>query len=347
MSAEKTEQPTEQRLKDAQGKGQVLRSHELQQAITLVVALWALSMSGPALVSGLTENFRLTLQALAEGPDHDLSDMDWLTSLLGLCFWAFVPIFALSGLAGGGLALMLTRGRMKTSLWPQGFERFNIFQNAARWFSKQTAAELVRLALKVVLLWKATSATFHSLGEPIYSLRLTSVQQAQAVSEAMSDLLHHLLGLSMAIGGLDLLYQRWDYIKGLMMTKTEIKDEYKRSEGDPMVKWRRRAFGRKLIKKSGIGRLPEASVVITNPTHYAVALKYDSTMAAPQVICKGVDAVALEIRRRALGLGLNIVEDKPLARALYKVELDSYIPEELFEAAARVLLAVRTAESYF
>lgn len=113
-----------------------------------------------------------------------------------------------------------------------------------------------------------------------------------------------------------------------------------------MTKGRRRSFGRRLIKQAGMNRLPEASVLITNPTHYAVALKYDMTMPAPLIICKGCDHIALEIRRRAKELEIPIVEDKPLARALYKFDLNSSIPEELFEAAARVLLSVRDAERY-
>lgn len=346
MSDEKTEQPTESKLKDAQGKGQVLKSAELQQALTLSVGLAGLAASGPWIVDSLLVYFRQSLHGLALGGDFDLTNPSWLTGLLKLTLLAFVPLLLCSGTIGALLAIGLSKGRMKTNLMPEDLSRFNMVSNAQRWFSRQTVAELVRLTLKFGLLWHATVTTYEMLGPPVYSLRLTQVYQAQAAAEAVTSLLNRFIGLALLVGGFDLLYQRWDYIKGLMMTKTEVKDEYKKSEGDPMVKWRRRSFGRKLIKKSGINRLSEAAVVITNPTHYAVALKFDATMIAPQVICKGVDALALEIRQRATVMGHPIVEDKPLARALYKVELDTYIPEELFEAAARVLLAVRTAESY-
>ncbi len=347
MSSERTEEPTEQKLKDAQGKGQVLRAQELQQAVSLAVALWALSQTGAALTRNLMLYLRSTLRDLGQGSHLDLADFSWYSPLLGLCLRAFLPILFVSGVAGAMLALFLTKGKLKASLLPEDMQRFNLFSAAGRWFSKQTAVELVRMTLKVIVLFYATNLTYQEFGDAVTGLRLSHSSQAQAVAGFMETLTERLLALSLLIGGLDLLYQRWDYMKGLMMSKTEIKDEHKKSEGDPMVKFRRRSFGRKLIKKSGINRLPEASVLITNPTHYAVALKYDATMAAPQVICKGVDNLALEIRRQATALGLHIVEDKPLARALYRVDLDTYIPEELFEAAARVLLAVKTAESYF
>lgn len=347
MSEEKTEQGTDQKRKEAGRRGQVLKSAELQQAVTMAFALLVLLMTARWVTSLLLSHIRSSLDMVSRGDAFDPTKTVWLEDLLVLAFKAFMPILLVSGLVGALVALFLSKGQLKTNLLPEDLQKFNIVKNAGRWFSKNTLAELVRLCLKVGFLLHICRKTFEEMGPTIFSVRLTQLHQGVTMAEAMQTLIGRFLALAIFIGVLDLAYQRWDYLKNLMMSKHEVKEEHKRSEGDPMTKGRRRSFGRRLIKKAGMNRLPEASVVITNPTHYAVALKYDASMAAPQIICKGCDHLALEIRRRANELEIPIVEDKPLARALFKFDIETTIPEELFEAAARVLLSVRDAERYF
>ena len=138
---------------------------------------------------------------------------------------------------------------------------------------------------------------------------------------------------------LDFLYQRWQHSKDLMMTKNEVKQETKQSEGDPIIKSRIKAAQREMSKKRMMQAIPEADVIVTNPTHYAVALKYDAnTMEAPKVIGKGVDLIALKIREVATQNNIPIVEDRVLARVLYStVEIDGEVPQNLYQAIAKVL----------
>jgi flagellar biosynthetic protein FlhB len=138
---------------------------------------------------------------------------------------------------------------------------------------------------------------------------------------------------------LDFLYQRWQHSKDLMMTKNEVKQESKQAEGDPLIKSRVKAAQREMSKKRMMQAIPDADVVVTNPTHYAVALKYDaSTMEAPKVVGKGVDLIALKIREIAEKNNIPIVEDRVLARVLYStVELDGEVPAKLYQAVAKVL----------
>ena len=147
------------------------------------------------------------------------------------------------------------------------------------------------------------------------------------------------------LGLLDALYQRWEFLRGLRMTKYEVTQEHKRNEGDPRVKARIRQMARKFIKARSLAAVKNASVVITNPTHLAVALQYNFKMMAPKVVAKGADEVAHAIRRLALKHDVPIVEDKPLARALYLLEVDEAIPVEFFRTVAQILATIAQAEA--
>ncbi len=212
-----------------------------------------------------------------------------------------------------------------------------------RMFSKESLIELVKSIAKILLIsWVAWS----SIQENSRNLLLLyNMSLMQAIILVGSVVINTGLKISVAyfvIAILDFIYQKWKYKDDLKMTKQEVKDEYKNTEGDPQIKGKQRARMREASQRRMMQDVPQADVVITNPTHYAVALKYDAEKAeAPLVLAKGTDYLALQIKEKAKEAGVEIVENKPLARMLYaNVEIGEEIPPELYQTVAEILAAV-------
>ena len=223
------------------------------------------------------------------------------------------------------------------------FKKFNPMNGIKRMFSKESLIELVKSIAKILLIsWVAWS----SIQENSRNLLLLyNMSLMQAIILVGSVVINTGLKISVAyfvIAILDFIYQKWKYKDDLKMTKQEVKDEYKNTEGDPQIKGKQRARMREASQRRMMQDVPQADVVITNPTHYAVALKYDAEKAeAPLVLAKGTDYLALQIKEKAKEAGVEIVENKPLARMLYaNVEIGEEIPPELYQTVAEILAAV-------
>jgi flagellar biosynthetic protein FlhB len=340
---ERTEAPSPQRLEKAREDGQVPQSRELATFVVLMTggaALW--SMSG-GLGQTLSQIVRGGLQFSPAIARDETFVMSQLSSQFFEAALALAPFLGLVVVATLASPLLLRGWLFSTKAIAPQFSRLNPLSGIKRMFSSQGLVELVKSLAKVGLLGVVAVWLIWSNLEAIFSLSMES--QAEAIQH-MGDLIGKVFmlasGAMIFIVVLDLPYQLWSYFNKLKMSKEQLRQESKESEGDPHVKGRIRAQQREMARRRMMAEIPTADVVVTNPTHYAVALKYtEGKMGAPRVVAKGADAVAAKIRELAAEHKVPLLEAPPLARALFRhTELGDEIPATLYAAVAEVLAYV-------
>lgn len=357
---EKTEQPSERRLEQAREKGQVARSRELSTFAVLLAGgatLWFMGASFTQRLTALLHDGLSFNQELAFNPALLIPRLyDFSAEML----LAFAPLLLAMLLAALFSPLLLNGWLFSTaSLQPQ-FSRMNPISGIARMFSMHSLVELAKAIAKSLLVGGVAAWVIWHNKDAVMSL--SSLTLSAAIPQ-----MGHLVGASFmaVVGGMllivlvDVPFQLWEHNKQLMMTKEEVRQEAKETEGDPMVKGRIRSMQRDAARRRMMAAIPTADVVVTNPTHYAVALKYSDaagapagkgkrkTAHAPVVVAKGSDVLAQRIREIARENNVPILEAPPLARALHKhTELGQTIPEALYTAVAEVLAYVYQLKRY-
>ena len=340
---ERSEQPTAKRLTEARKKGQVARSRELNTLLVMLasaLALWLLS--GPAM-SGMTSLFSEALSpsgdVLKQAELVPTHLMHVLLSALTL-ITPFLAITVVAALAGpalmGGLLFSADAIAFKA-------DKLDPIKGLGRVFSTKGLIELVKALLKFFLVLGVAVLIYKYLERDVMALITLDVVEGIARSGSMVMIALVLLSATLVlIAAIDVPYQLWSHNKQMRMTKQEIKDEGKETDGRPEVKARVRQLQREVSQRRMLQDVPDADVVITNPTHYSVALKYDKDgSGAPRVVAKGQDLIALKIRSIAIEHDVAIYEEPPLARALHgTTEIGDEIPGPLFLAVARVLAYV-------
>ena len=343
QGGEKTEKATPRRKREAREKGQVVKSVELSTALSLAVMFGVLSIFGGQMVEGMRDMLRhffssagpekLTIAAVqASFKDATIMFITVMLPLLG------------AGMVTGVVFNVLQSGFVFTTkaLTPK-LDRINPLSGFKRIFSKRTLVDLLKALLKTAVLGYVAYAEFESRMGGFPALMGQEVAFASASFVETIIAVAFKLAIAMAIiGPFDYLYQWWKYNKDLMMTKEEVKEEYKLTEGNPQTKSRIAQKQRQMSRMRMMQAVAEADVVITNPTHYAVALSYkEEKHNAPVVVAKGKDHLAQKIKERARECSVEIVENKPLARALYFFcEVGDEVPEDLYKAVAEVLAYV-------
>jgi len=338
---EKTEPPTPRRRSEARGQGQVAKSQDLNAAVLLLVSLIALALFGPKLWQTLVQVVRRGLGSDGS-PSLDAALVAGAESFVESAK-AVAPIFLLIVLAAF-VVLYAQVGWLITfkPLMPN-LNKLNPINGLKRLFSAFTLVQLAQNILKLALVGLAAWLSIKGI---VHQILLAHVVEFADTFGLAADLVFH-VGIRLAVvllllSFLDYAYQRHRHEKQLKMTKEEVKEEMKRMEGDPVIKRRRREVQLKLALERIRSAVPKADVVVTNPTHYAVALQYVAEeMAAPKVIAKGVDYMAQQIRELAVAAGVPIVQKPELARALYRdVDVGFEIPERFYRAVAEVLAYV-------
>lgn len=340
---DKTEKATPKKREDVRKKGQTAKSQEVVSALVFLAVFFTLSIAISHILEGIIGIFQESFR------HYILLDVTWNTiihifvNLLIELMIILLPVF-LAAFIAAVLANFLQVGVMITAepLKMKG-ERINPINGAKRIFSMKAVVELVKSILKIAII-AAIVIVFlknhlHELLELIYIAPQGIVQVIADFIVQMG--LYSAIGL-VAIGILDYFYQKFDFEKSIRMSKQEIKEEYKNIEGNPQIKSRIRQTQREMVRRRMLEEIPEADVVITNPTHYAVCLKYDEAQNdAPVCVAKGVDYMAQKIKDIAREHDVMIVENKPLARALYAAtDIGEAIPEEFFKAVAEILAYV-------
>jgi flagellar biosynthetic protein FlhB len=339
--ADRTEAPTPRRREDARKHGQVALSPEVSPVAVLFTALALAAMGGPMLLDRSRAMLRAWLAAVGPLAAHD-DPAGPLLARTVLDLAAVLVPFLLGCAAVGTAAVVAQVGFQVTTelLVPDPSRVFNLAAGAKRIFSANGAMNLAKAVAKIAIVglvsWAVIRAGFAAA---VATPAMNPEQLLGLTAEELRALLWR-MGLALAgLGALDWLWTRWRHERSLKMSRQEVKEEQKQSEGDPQVRMRFRRAHRELAKRRMLAEVPRADVVLTNPIHFAVALRWrPAEMAAPRVVAKGAGELARRIKDAARQAGVPIVERRALARALYRtVEVGAEIPPALYRAVAEIL----------
>ena len=341
---EKTEKATSKKKEDARNKGQVAISREVSSAMVLLASLGFFYFAGSWMFWNLSEIITRVFQNLGTLQFNTINDasvfsLEVLSRLLAILIPLLLPL-AILGLAANILQVGF---KFSTEAISPKFNKLNPISGMKRLVSLKAFVELAKSILKLLFIGTIAYVLVKSDMEAFPLLIHQEVGQILIFIARVSLKISFFVCLALVVlAVLDFLYQRWQHEKDLKMTKQEVKDEQKQTHGDPKVKGRIRSMQLEMARRRMMEAVPEADVVITNPTHLAIAIKFSAEeMMAPVVLAKGAGHVAQRIKEIAAEHQVPLVEDKPLAQALFKmVELGDYIPAELYRAVAEVLAYV-------
>lgn len=338
--AQKTEDPTGKKLDDAREQGNVSRSQEFNHLFMITAFTFSVILFSAIVARGIVS---ISMPFVAS-PDQIPTDLNHLIDAA----WHMLGYILLAGIGPMVLALMAAFGSSYFQfglLWSTAnlepkLSKISPIKGLGRMFSLRSVTELMKGVLKLCIIAVIIGyLVMPSVGELHKLVGMEIVQLLAVIRDKVYIVLVSVVVIMAVVAVADMLYQRYEYIKGLRMSRQELKDEYKQTEGDPLVKGRLRQLRMERARRRMMGEVPKADVVVTNPTHFAVALKYAQfEMSAPKVVAKGADKTALRIREVAKAADVPIVENPPLARGLFAaVELDQEIPAEYYKAVAELI----------
>jgi flagellar biosynthesis protein FlhB len=338
--SQKTEQPTLKRLEDAAKKGQVVTSREVNHFFILLSLAFILLLMGPSMMSDV-KMLLAPFLGMAEDVAIDEASFvqkmrELMSSLLVTMLLPIVTVLAAI------IAANLVQNRFVWSLEPvkPKLEKISVLKGIGRLFSRRNFVEFLKGILKITIVGIIVVLAVYPFKEHLRLLPNQDLFDTLGFISAIA--LRIFIGVLLVmflIAILDFVYQKFEFIEQLKMTRQEVKDEYKQQEGDPLIKQKLRQIRRERANQQMMAAVPDADVVITNPTHYAVALKYDSgSMNAPLLVAKGKDKVALRIREIADQNKVIVMRNPPLTRLLYdNVEIDAHIPTDYYKAVAEII----------
>ena len=346
QDGEKTEEPTAKKLEDARKKGQVMRSTEVVTAATLLAFFFMLKIFVGFIGNRFMTSFRQTIGFISDYTSEPFT-LNTARTIIRGSFWNIIvaafPIMIV-GLVVTIVAIVFqVKWKVTAEPLKPKFDKFNPVTGMKRLFSKDKIMDLFKSIAKVVILAYVVYSYLKNQWPLIYKMYSYTLPQAIAViGDTVINVGIRISALFAVIAMFDLFYQKWKYHQDMMMSKQEVKDEYKNSEGDPKVKSQQKQRMQQASQRRMMQDVPKADVVITNPTHFAVAVKYDAQKNdAPVVVAKGQDYVAQKIKEIARDNNIHIVENKPLARMLFhNVDLGAEIPPELYRSVAEILAMI-------
>ncbi len=343
FSDEKNEPATPRRRQMAREKGQIFSSQDLTSALSIFCAVIALKYS-LKFSAGLIARKSSEIWSSSVPPEPGIK---WASKAMADVLFTFglasLPVMAAAAVFGIGASVLQVGISVNPVLLVPSFTRLNPLEGLKRIFSRRSLQALGRSLAKIILVALVTWNSIKSVWPQLSALVIADLTQSVAiVARTIEKILINSGFVLIVIGVLDYVYQWWEHEKSLRMSHQEIKEEMKDTEGKPEVRQAIRQRQRRIAMRRMMQEVPSADVVLVNPTHYAVALKYDiENDPAPKVVAKGLDSLALRIRALAEENSVYVMEDPPLAQALYRaVEVGELIPEELYQAVAQVLAYV-------
>ncbi len=338
---DKTEEPTAKKRADARKKGQVGKSQELNTAFVLLMGFFMLNLLWDTIYLHIAEYTTYILSHPNQTVDTE-TITNLFIGIIELLAKTSFPIMIAIMLIGLSINFFQVGLQFNTEAMEPKLDKLNPINGFGRIFSKRALVELVKSIFKIIVIGSALYVVLidHVLSMPQFIFFGLENSLGQ-IADIIFGMAFKICGVILVLGVIDLSYQKWQTTQDLKMTKQEVKDEFKQSEGDPQIKGKIKQKQRQMAMARMMQEVPKADVIVTNPTHFAVALEYHKGMVAPRVLAKGQDLVAQRIKDIAREAGVAIVENKPLARALYaSTEIGDSVPQELYQAVAEVLAYV-------
>lgn len=334
---DRTEAPTPKRLQRARAEGSAALSREATALAVLSAVALVLAMAAPAIAQGLVRRLSVFL-----GEAHRLDPVAALRSAAMVALYGAAPIVLAALVAGAAAVLLQTGFLIHLSAAMPDFTRLDPRRGLKRIFSVTALLETVKSVAKIaVVAWAGWQALASALPQLRQAMAWDADTLSERVARQMLGILLAMLAAQAVIATLDLLYVRLHHLRSLRMSRQDLRDEHRELEGDSQIKGRIKQIRMQRARKRMLAAVPKATVVVTNPTHYAVALAYDRGRGgAPRVVAKGVDSMAARIRELAQDNRVPLVANPPLAQALYRVELDTEIPAEHYKAVAEIIAYV-------
>lgn len=340
---DRTEAATPRKRQEMRRRGQVAKSQDLSSMVVFLAVVVCMHLAGGGAFDRLKDFMRTALGSTHEAgltPHVIFSEGGLALRVLGITVG---PLLVTAVLVGVLVNMLQTNFLVSTHPLKPNFTKLNPLAGAKRFLSARGVVETAKNVFRLLLIGYIVYATING-GYPalLQGMRQDHLIFMGVIGDLLYTLTIRICSVLLILAALDYIYQRYSFEKSIRMTKEEVKQETKTTEGNPLTKSRIRARQKQMARRRMMQAVPAADVVITNPTHFAIALKYDSTqMAAPQVVAKGGDHMALKIRQIAEENDVPIVENPPLARSLYRaVEIGQQIPHEFFAAVAEVLAFV-------
>lgn len=341
FAGDKTEEPTSKKRADAKKKGQVGRSTELNTAFVLLAGFFVIKVLWEHIYNAIA-NYAMYVFS---HPNQTVDTENIVRIFIGIIeLMAQTALPVMFAIMIVGLAINVFQVGLNFNTESIGFkpDKLNPINGFGRIFSKRSLVELFKSLFKIAIigyfLYRFLSEQLLAMPQFIYFDLATSLGQ---VADIVFKMAFQVIGVIVVLGILDFGYQKWQTTQDLKMTKQEVKDEMKQTEGDPQIKGKIKQKQRQMAMSRMMQEVPKADVIVTNPTHFAVALQYKKGMIAPVIVAKGQDLVAKRIKEIARDASVPIVENRPLARALYAgAEVGDMVPSELYQAVAEVLAYV-------
>ena len=341
-SGEKTEEPTPHKLQEARKKGQAAKSKDLTAAFMLIVSFFALKASSESMWHKMVD-FKYRTFAMISEPFGATMVGELLFEMLMVTMSATIPMFAANVIVALIVESLQAGFLLSFQAIEPDIQKLDPIEGAKKFFSLKQYVELVKSLIKIfIVIWIIYISIKQQFYMVVISQQFNLWKLMSFTGQLVMTVVVRLSVFYFIIGVLDYFYQKYEFIKGLKMSKKEIKDEYKRLEGDPMIKQRQRDAQRKMAEGRQMGAVPGSDVVVTNPIHLAIAIQYKTNkMRAPKVVAKGERLVAETIKRLAEENDVPIVENKSLAQDLYKLtEVDQEVPPQYYKAVAEILAFV-------
>lgn len=330
----KTQKPTGHKLRKAREKGQIPRSKEVVATAVFAAALTVIYFQGGGIFRGLG-----TIMSKTLSHEYGVNPLDAMRSASIDGMMLLFPIFGAAIVIG--IASSVAQGGFVWKPFELKFNAFNPVNGLKQKFSAQGAHEVFKSLLKFIT---GTVVFYIVMRQMVYTLPMLTALGTQAALMKTYEMAVLLIKVGLlwlaVIALIGYILERKRFNDDMKMSKEDVKEEHKELEGDPRVKRRIRTLQFQMARKRMLSAVPKATVVITNPTHFAVALLYEKGMAAPQIVAKGADHLALRIKEIARENGVPVIEDRLLARTLYKLELESFVPADLYKAVAKIIARV-------
>ncbi|MFC5558075.1 flagellar biosynthesis protein FlhB [Ureibacillus thermophilus] len=344
FAGEKTEKATPKKRRDARKKGQVVKSQDLSAAILLLVLFLFLIFMAPIMFKGFFSFFIQYYEKyiLFENVTADTIMNLYVDSLMKMAV-IILPVIAVAMVVGVFSNVLQFGFLFTTETLKLDLKKIDPIKGIKKIISVRAVVNLIKSLLKVAFIGTVTGIIIWMNLDNVLSLAFHNPWNTLTIVAKLTAMMGIASAITLLIVAiLDYIYEKFEYERNLRMSKQDIKDEYKNTEGDPLIKSKIKQRQREMAMRRMMQEVPKADVVITNPTHYAVALRYDDeSMDAPKVVAKGVDFVAQKIKLIAKENDVVLVENRPLARALYdQVEIGEEVPEEFFKAVAEILAYV-------